>query len=77
MRVEELKFINQVIRKETLNFCCGSVPSLDELGGLTCYLTFITWNMLSKRYLINFDNWHNVIYNSIMFIIVKEVAYHE
>ncbi len=72
MTIEELRFINRVIKVETLRYCRGLVPSLDMVGSLAVVLAEKTRNIASPC--VTGKTWIDVVYNTIESTIRKEVA---
>lgn len=73
MTVKELTLINRTIKAETLRFCGGLVPSMDEIGELSTILAAKTMGMVGRPNLLSKQNWTNAVGNAIMSIIAKYV----
>lgn len=74
MTTKELKFINRTIKAETLRFCGGLIPSMDEIGELSIILAAKTAGMVEKPCLLSKQGWTDVVGNTIMNTIAKYVA---
>ncbi len=73
MKIEELQSINRTIKAETLRYCRGMIPSLDEVGELTIILAAKTRDMVANPHKINLTSWLDVVYNSIAQVISTNV----
>lgn len=74
MTLAELRYINRIIRAQTLRFCRGMVPSLDEASELATMLAHKTHGLLVNPRKVNFDHWNNIVGNTVVHVIAKEVA---
>lgn len=74
MTLAELRYASRIIRAETLRFCRGMVPSLDEASELATMLAHKTHELLARPHKVNFDQWNNIVGNTVIHVISKEVA---
>lgn len=73
MNIEQIKSTTDLIRRETIRFCGGSRPTLDEIASFSILLACFTLNCLpyNVQPRINRDGWQTAVNNTVLKIITE------